>query len=98
MTFMWLNFMKASCIERHRLVMNVNPEAFELTNFVIFAQLFHCSSFIVFNPHSASNEISKSDSMVQFPTMFCMSRCSPIRGFKAGRLWKSRFHLESDVS
>ena len=66
MTFMWLNFMKPSRVERHRFVMNVDPCSFELTNFAVFGSSFDGSSFFVFNPDSTSIESSKSDSMVQF--------------------------------
>ena len=64
MTFMWLNFMKPSRVERH--LMNIDPCSFELTNFAVFGGSFDGSSFFVFNPDSTSIESSKSDSMVQF--------------------------------
>ena len=92
---MWLNFVKTSRVERHRLVMNVDPCSFKLQNFVIFCKFFHRSSFVVFDPHSASCETSESDRMVRFANhvlhvaMHSNSRIQLHRYGSPGSVWKA---------
>ena len=100
MTFTWLNFMKPSRVERHRFVMWIHvPLSSQTLPFlrVVSKEVPSSSS-----PDSTSIESPKSDSMVSFPTMFCMSRCRPIRGFSKtamevqSSMWKAMSHETVD--